>query len=185
MRWSEVRAAHPDQWLVIEALDAHSENDHRVFDRIAVIDTCPDGRTTMKRYGELRRQHPLVDTEAASTVINADIAADAGVYLEPSDLLRRHRGVGGHEHVFMRQVDRFRSRPRWVRCRDRRDGLWLRTRRYHRDGLPANRARDHRPRQAHDHVSAGLLRNRPNGTSCQDSEYEAFRAAGGPVETTY
>jgi hypothetical protein len=27
MHWLEVRAAHPGQWLVIEALDAHSEND--------------------------------------------------------------------------------------------------------------------------------------------------------------
>ena len=58
MRWPEVRASHPDQWLVIEALEAHSENDHRVFDRIAVIDVCTDGRSTMKRYAELRRQHP-------------------------------------------------------------------------------------------------------------------------------
>lgn len=58
MRWPEVRAAYPDQWLVIEALDAHSEDDRRVLDRIAVIDLCADGRTTMKRYNELRRQHP-------------------------------------------------------------------------------------------------------------------------------
>ena len=58
MRWNEVRAAHPDQWLVIEALEAHSENEHRVLDRIAVIDVCPDGRASMKRYGELRREHP-------------------------------------------------------------------------------------------------------------------------------
>jgi hypothetical protein len=58
MRWAEVRDAHPDQWLVIEALDAHSEDDHRVYDRIAVIDHCVDGRATMKRYRELRREHP-------------------------------------------------------------------------------------------------------------------------------
>ena len=49
----------------------------------------------------------LVDTGAASTVINADLAADAGIYLGPSDQLLRLRGVGGHEHVFMRSVDRF------------------------------------------------------------------------------
>jgi len=49
----------------------------------------------------------LIDTGAASTVINADLAADAGIFLAPSDQLRRLRGVGGHEHVFMRQVDRF------------------------------------------------------------------------------
>lgn len=49
----------------------------------------------------------LVDTGAASTVINADLAADAGIHLAPSDQLRRLRGVGGHEHVFVRQVERF------------------------------------------------------------------------------
>lgn len=49
---------HPDQWLVIEALEARSVNDRRVVERIAVIDVCPDGKTTMKRYAELRREHP-------------------------------------------------------------------------------------------------------------------------------
>jgi predicted aspartyl protease len=49
----------------------------------------------------------LVDTGAASTVIDADVAASAGIYVEPNDRLRRLRGVGGHEHVFMRHVDRF------------------------------------------------------------------------------
>jgi predicted aspartyl protease len=49
----------------------------------------------------------LVDTGAASTVIDADHAANAGIYLEPSDRLRRLRGVGGHEHVFVRTIDRF------------------------------------------------------------------------------
>jgi hypothetical protein len=46
----------------------------------------------------------LVDTGAASTVINADLAADAGIFLVPDDQLRRLRGVGGHEHVFVRHV---------------------------------------------------------------------------------
>lgn len=49
----------------------------------------------------------LVDTGAASTIINADHAAEAGVYVSPSDTLRRLRGVGGHGHVFARRVDRF------------------------------------------------------------------------------
>jgi predicted aspartyl protease len=49
----------------------------------------------------------LVDTGAASTIINADLAADAGVHVSPTDVLRRLRGVGGHEHVFTRRVDRF------------------------------------------------------------------------------
>ena len=58
MRWCDIRAAHPDQWLVIEALEAHCENDHRVFDRVAVIEACADGRAALKKYAELRRAHP-------------------------------------------------------------------------------------------------------------------------------
>jgi hypothetical protein len=61
MRWPEVRDAHPDQWLVIEVLDAHTELDRRVLDRVAVVEVCSDGRTTMKRHAELRRQHPNRD----------------------------------------------------------------------------------------------------------------------------
>lgn len=49
----------------------------------------------------------LVDTGAASTVINADIAADVGIYLGRGDRLRMLRGVGGREFVFVRRVDRF------------------------------------------------------------------------------
>jgi predicted aspartyl protease len=48
----------------------------------------------------------LVDTGAASTILNADFAAEAGVYLDPSDRLRVLRGVGGRELVFVRCVDR-------------------------------------------------------------------------------
>lgn len=58
MQWSEIRSAHPDQWLVLEAVEAHSENDHRIFDRVEVVESCPDGRAAMKRYAELRREHP-------------------------------------------------------------------------------------------------------------------------------
>jgi hypothetical protein len=58
MRWADVREAFPERWLVIEALDAHTEHGLRVFDRIAVIDACPDGRATMKRHAELHRQFP-------------------------------------------------------------------------------------------------------------------------------
>jgi len=58
VRWPEVRAAHPDQWLVIEALEARTVGHRRIFDRIAVVDICLDGRTTMKRCGELHRKHP-------------------------------------------------------------------------------------------------------------------------------
>jgi hypothetical protein len=67
MRWPEVRDAHPEQWLVIEVLDAHAEANRRVLDRVAVLEVCADGRATMKRCAELRRQHPNRDLCFAHT----------------------------------------------------------------------------------------------------------------------
>ena len=58
MRWSEVRNKWPGQWLIIEALEAHSEGNRRRLDRIAVVETCPDGRSAFQRYQALHRQHP-------------------------------------------------------------------------------------------------------------------------------
>ncbi len=57
MQWSEIRSAHPDQWLVIEALEAHSENDRRIFDRVDLIEVFSNGRDAMKRYSALQRDH--------------------------------------------------------------------------------------------------------------------------------
>lgn len=48
----------------------------------------------------------LVDTGAASTVVNADVVSAVGLVWERTDRLRALRGVGGHEYVFTRVVDR-------------------------------------------------------------------------------
>ena len=59
MRWGEVRKQYPDQWLVIDALEAHTEGDRRKLDQITVVETCPDGAEAFQRYRELHLQHPL------------------------------------------------------------------------------------------------------------------------------
>ncbi len=58
MHWPEVRDAHPEQWVVVEVLDARVADDQRVVDRVAVIEAGADGRAAMKRSGELNRQYP-------------------------------------------------------------------------------------------------------------------------------
>jgi hypothetical protein len=57
MRWDQVRADHPDRWLVVEALEAHSDRHRRVLDRLAVVEVCADGAGAMRRYRELHAQH--------------------------------------------------------------------------------------------------------------------------------
>jgi hypothetical protein len=74
MTWEQIRAAFPDQWLVIEAFEARSENKRRIYDRMAVVEMCTDGRSTMKRHAVLHRKYParefcFVHTSNAELVI--------------------------------------------------------------------------------------------------------------------
>ncbi len=50
--------------------------------------------------------HVLVDTGSASTVLDADRVIAVGIVPEPADRIRRLRGVGGHESVYERIVER-------------------------------------------------------------------------------
>jgi hypothetical protein len=59
MIWSEIRKHHPEQWLVIEALEAHTTSDkRRHLDQLAVIATCVDGKDALARYQDLHKAHP-------------------------------------------------------------------------------------------------------------------------------
>jgi hypothetical protein len=59
MIWPEVRQAYSNQWLVIEALEAHTTPDtRRHIDRIAVIDRCSDGDDAMEKSHRFHQQYP-------------------------------------------------------------------------------------------------------------------------------
>jgi hypothetical protein len=59
MNWSEIRSIYPDQWLVVEALEAHTTPDNRrQIERLAVVEACTDGSGAMKTYRRLHQQYP-------------------------------------------------------------------------------------------------------------------------------
>ena len=59
MHWTDIRKTYPNQWLVIEALQAHSDKEHRrLLDTIAVMEVCLDGDAAMKRYRKFHQEHP-------------------------------------------------------------------------------------------------------------------------------
>jgi hypothetical protein len=58
MRWTEIRQQYPGQWLIIDALDAHTEGDRRKLDRMTVVEVCPDGAAAYRRYRALHQQYP-------------------------------------------------------------------------------------------------------------------------------
>ena len=68
MRWTEVRQTYPNQWLVIEALEAETDTDHkRQLKRIAVVECCPDGNAALLSYRRLHQQYPMREFYYAHT----------------------------------------------------------------------------------------------------------------------
>ena len=67
MKWPDVRSAYPEQWLVIEALEAHSAEQQRVLDRIAIIEACANGQAAFKSYQRLHKEYPQREFYYVST----------------------------------------------------------------------------------------------------------------------
>jgi hypothetical protein len=58
MTWEEVRQRFPNEWLVVEAIEAESENAHRYIHRMAVVEVCLDSPSVMASYRRLHLQFP-------------------------------------------------------------------------------------------------------------------------------
>jgi hypothetical protein len=58
MTWEDIKKAHPGQWLIIEAIEAHTEADRRILDNITVVDTFyEDNNKALLEYVKLHRKH--------------------------------------------------------------------------------------------------------------------------------
>lgn len=58
MPWQEIREHYPHQWLLLEAIKAHSSEGRRILESLAVLETYPNGLSAMRRYSELHGQAP-------------------------------------------------------------------------------------------------------------------------------
>jgi hypothetical protein len=58
MEWCEIRRHHPAKWLLLEAISAHSVNDQRILDDLAVINIFSRSSDAMEEYLKLHRQSP-------------------------------------------------------------------------------------------------------------------------------
>lgn len=58
MRWSDIREAYPNEWLILEVLSSHTETSVIVPDRLAVTESCTDASKIMERYTALRHEFP-------------------------------------------------------------------------------------------------------------------------------
>jgi hypothetical protein len=59
MIWTDIRRHYPHQWLLVEALLAHSQAGKRQVDELAVVDAFADGETALRAYLRFHRDAPL------------------------------------------------------------------------------------------------------------------------------
>lgn len=58
MRWQEVKEQFPNDWVVLEATEAYSENGLRHIEEVVVIDRFESSTNAMRRCAELHREQP-------------------------------------------------------------------------------------------------------------------------------
>ncbi|WP_338552470.1 hypothetical protein [Paenibacillus sp. KS-LC4] len=58
MRWGEVQEKFLEEWVVFEAVSAHSEDGFRFIESVSVIDRYEDSLKAMKRYKQLHKDQP-------------------------------------------------------------------------------------------------------------------------------
>jgi len=58
MQWDEIRRLNPHQWLLVEAVEAHSSAGRRVLDDLAVVQAFEEAKSAMDGYKDLHRQDP-------------------------------------------------------------------------------------------------------------------------------
>ena len=56
--WQDIRKHYPQQWLLVEAIQAYSEANKRILEQLAVVDIFPDSIAAMKRYAQLHHKAP-------------------------------------------------------------------------------------------------------------------------------
>jgi hypothetical protein len=59
MQWTDIRRHYPHQWVLIEALLAHSDAGKRQLDELAGVDAFPDGETALRAYLRVHRDAPV------------------------------------------------------------------------------------------------------------------------------
>ena len=58
MTWPEIRELHPQQWLLLEVLEAESQAQTRFLKNLAVIERFNDSMTALRAYRDLKRSAP-------------------------------------------------------------------------------------------------------------------------------
>ncbi len=82
MRWSEIRVAYPEQWLVVEVYSAHHDGIGRVIDDVEVFGSCSNGMTAARCAYDLERRfrgREFIAAHASYPTLSTDERSWAGL----------------------------------------------------------------------------------------------------------
>ena len=59
MKWADVRKKYIDEWLIIEAINARTEDSNRIVEELTVVDTFNNNNNAaLRKYVELHKVNP-------------------------------------------------------------------------------------------------------------------------------
>lgn len=60
MKWEDIKNIYPSTWLLIEAIETHTEVENRIIDKISVVDLFREksSKSALLRYLELHKDFP-------------------------------------------------------------------------------------------------------------------------------
>lgn len=67
MNWVSVRNRFPNQWVLFEAVEAHSTNGKRIIDQIAIINSFEESKEALNEYKLIHKKEPNRELYVAHT----------------------------------------------------------------------------------------------------------------------
>jgi len=58
MKWKEIRNQYPHQWLLLEAMDAHTESNRRIVEQFSVLNSYINSHQAMESYSQIHHESP-------------------------------------------------------------------------------------------------------------------------------
>lgn len=58
MKWKGIRNQYPHQWLLLEAMDAHTESNRRIVEQFSVLNSYINSHQAMKSYSQIHHESP-------------------------------------------------------------------------------------------------------------------------------
>ena len=62
MKWEEVRQAYPNQWLKLNILESHIEDDKKIIDDMEVVNTIVSNSEAGRELGKCRQREAVYHT---------------------------------------------------------------------------------------------------------------------------